>query len=164
MTRKNIYQCTLHFRKFQSLLRPALCQPFLRRIIVFETFRNIRKDLERFSDHSVEFVNLSRVFGQKWSFIDQNYLILHYLHEKIIIERPIAETFGMFRKVSETIILRENGHYLNFCSCIFFLAWSLEWTPKAYKFSFYQKNLKIVLRLVPFQNQAAEIQVEYLYG
>ena len=32
-----------------------------------------------------------------------------------IIERPIAktsETFGMFRKVSETIILRENDQYV----------------------------------------------------
>ena len=36
------------------------------------------------------------------------------MRKNYIIERTIAETFGNFRnvrKVSETIILRENGHY-----------------------------------------------------
>ena len=74
-------------------------------IIVFKTFRNIPKDSESFADHSVDFINLNRISGQKCHFIDQIYLKLHYWYETMynnyITDLTIAEAFGIFQKVSE---------------------------------------------------------------
>ena len=40
----------------------------------------------------------------KWRYWPKN------IHSSYIIERLIGETFGTFRKLLETIILRENGY------------------------------------------------------
>ena len=76
-------------------------------------FMNIPKDSGSFVDHSVDFIILNRLSGQKCHLLGQNYLNLHYLYETICKKLYNRATDRRnFRNVSGSFgneILHENG-------------------------------------------------------
>ena len=84
-----------------------------------ELFRNIRKVSESFS----WLYYLYRIWGQKYHSTGKSYLKWHKWTEAICNKRLISENFGMFRNVSENIIIRENGHYLHFLISQWYIFW-----------------------------------------
>ena len=102
----------------KSLCHAAACDlycPFSRWIIISETFRNIPNALESFDDRSLIYAILTHGFISVMPF---KVILVHemtflagdstYNDE---VNRMISETFGIFRKASKTIFLRENGYF-----------------------------------------------------
>ena len=78
-------------------------------------FRIFSKHSESFADYLVGDIILCASSNLKHNCMNWSYLKCHHWSEtmckNVIIEWPITETFGIFRKVSEKIVLRENSYY-----------------------------------------------------